>query len=71
MKPGSSLRARIEKLIFLFLNQNRSMLWHPKHVRKLIGKKIVTVLRVYLNLWKHLKVIIACLEEMKQRFESK
>ena len=55
--PGLKLRVRTKKLIFLFLNQNtccgyskEPSQWdgsfeHPKHMLKLMGKKIFTILR--------------------------
>ena len=50
---GLELRVRNEKLIFLFLNQNLycgypkepSQFEHPKHILKLMGKKIFTIIR--------------------------
>ena len=54
--PGLKLRVHNEKLIFLFLNQNiccgyskelsqwEGSFEHPKHMLKLMGKKIFTIL---------------------------
>ena len=54
---GLQIRVRTRKLFFLFLNQNiccgyskESSQWdgpfeHPKHTFKLMGKKIITILR--------------------------
>ena len=54
---GLQIRVRIRKLFFLFLDQNKCFGYskepshrdgsfeHPKHMFKLMGKKIITILR--------------------------
>ena len=67
---GLQLRVQIEKLIFLFLNQNIHVCcgyskepsqWdgsfeHPKHMLKLMGKKIYTVLSTKILMIQILKI---------------
>ena len=52
MYTGLKLRLRNRKIIFLFLSQNRCcgyskelFFGHPKHLLRIMGKKIFTIVR--------------------------